>query len=206
MQRYRSTAVFSAYTGENIDCLQLSLCLSQFMVSVWRVLILFLKGQMTLNTEAGWRMRASRKHWRKWAPVMTDGSHVTDFRCKSSSMKQQKHSLQPVNAASEWKKKKNQTGSWATRAGEVSKDTKTFVPLKAHQTSHMGLWEVLTRTFTGWNCSINNCFGCSANAIMLVLLHSDTKKISQSSNQQKEGGGGGNQGKFLKQVERTHSL
>lgn len=114
MQRYRSTAVFSAYTGENIDCLQLSLCLSQFMVSVWRVLILFLKGQMTLNAEAGWRMRASRKHWRKWAPVMTDGSQVTDFRCKSSSMKHQKHSLQPVNAASEWllKEKPNRIRSY----------------------------------------------------------------------------------------------
>lgn len=173
----------------------------------WRVLILFLKGQMTLNAEAGWRMRASRKHWRKWAPVMTDGSHVTDFRCKSSSMKQHKHSLQPVNAASEWTLKEKPNRILSYEGWWSFKDTKTFVPLKAHQTSHMGLWVVLTRTFTGWNCSINNCFGCSANAIILVLLHSDTTKISQSSNQQKEGGGGGNQGKFLKQVERrTHSL
>lgn len=81
----------------------------------------FLKGQMTLNAEAGWRMRTSRKDWRRWALVMTDGRHVTDFRCKSSSTKQKNRSLQPVNVASEWTLKGNQTGCGATRAGLLFK-------------------------------------------------------------------------------------
>lgn len=116
MQSYRSTAILCAHTGEKTDCLQLSLCLSQLMVSVGRF---FLKGQMTVNAVAGWRMRTSRKNWRKWALVMTAAVIWLNSDANPAAWNKKNHSLQPVSVASEWTLKENQTGSWATRAGDT---------------------------------------------------------------------------------------
>lgn len=40
-------------------------------------------GSWHLIQKAGWKIRTSRKHWTRWAPVMTN-SHQTLFKCKSS--------------------------------------------------------------------------------------------------------------------------
>lgn len=185
--------LYSVLTGENIDSLH-GPCVSH---SSWR------------QFEGFWADEIKRRSWMEDAhkqKTLKEMSACHDWwqSCDWLQMQIQQHetkkkpSLQPVNGASGWTQRKKPNRILSYQGCFAFKRYLNIRATEGPPNISRGPRRCSTRTFTGWNCF----FRCSANVIMLVLLHSDKKKISQSSYQQR----GGKQVKCQRVERRTHPL